>query len=40
MLVRKEKERKFATAYKKLSKTDFIKFIDLLRMTARIELYF
>ena len=36
MLVRTEKERKFATAFKQNeSKTNFKKFIDLLRMTAR-----
>jgi len=38
MLVRKQKERKFATAFKIYDSKRFYKFIDLLRMTARIEL--
>ena len=38
MLVRKEKGRKFATAFRKNEGKRIYKFIDLLRMTARIEL--
>jgi hypothetical protein len=38
MLVRIEKERKFATAFRKIESKRIYKFIDLLRMTARIEL--
>ena len=38
MLVRKEKGRKFATAFRKNGSKRIYKFIDLLRMTARIEL--